>query len=133
MLSDERTGLSFTIAAGPLQRSHSRVLVPRDSCPHFTVSDSKLPQPGGPGPRMYIHQEQAGPVIGYSQELGSHFRRLLRLAGENMSAIIACFLTSGEATCPQSCSTDSVLIVQLMCLLNVRRAIFCTLASFSFF
>jgi hypothetical protein len=27
-LSDERTGLSFTIAAGPRQRSHLRVRVP---------------------------------------------------------------------------------------------------------
>jgi hypothetical protein len=30
-LSDERTGLSFTISAGPRQRSHSRFRVPRDS------------------------------------------------------------------------------------------------------
>jgi hypothetical protein len=30
-LSDERTGLSFAIAAGPYQRSDSRVRVPRDS------------------------------------------------------------------------------------------------------
>jgi hypothetical protein len=36
-------GLSFTIAAGPRQRSHSQVRVPRDSRPHFTVSDSRLP------------------------------------------------------------------------------------------
>jgi hypothetical protein len=28
VLSDERTGVSFTIAAGPRQRSHSRVRVP---------------------------------------------------------------------------------------------------------
>jgi hypothetical protein len=35
VLSDKRTGLSFAIAAGPRQRSHSRV--------HFTVSVSKLP------------------------------------------------------------------------------------------
>jgi hypothetical protein len=32
-LSDERTGLSFTIAAGLRQRSHSRVRVPWDSRP----------------------------------------------------------------------------------------------------
>jgi hypothetical protein len=31
MLSDERVGLSFTIAAGPRQLSHSQVRVPRDS------------------------------------------------------------------------------------------------------
>jgi hypothetical protein len=42
-LSDERTGLSFIIAAGPSQRSHSRVRVPWDSRPYFTVSDSRLP------------------------------------------------------------------------------------------
>jgi hypothetical protein len=36
-------GLSFTIAAGPRQRSHSQVRIPRDSWPHFTVSDSRLP------------------------------------------------------------------------------------------
>jgi hypothetical protein len=42
-LSDKRTGLSVTIAAGPRQRSHSRVRVPWDSRPYFTVSDSRLP------------------------------------------------------------------------------------------
>jgi hypothetical protein len=42
-LSEERTGLSFIIAAGPNQRSHSRVRIPWDSRPYFTVSDSKLP------------------------------------------------------------------------------------------
>jgi hypothetical protein len=42
-LSDEMTGMSFTIAAGPRQRSHSQVRVPWDSRPYFTVSDSRLP------------------------------------------------------------------------------------------
>jgi hypothetical protein len=42
-LSDERMGLSFTIAAGARQRSHSWVRVPWDSRPYFTVSDAKLP------------------------------------------------------------------------------------------
>jgi hypothetical protein len=53
---DVRTGLSFTLAAGPRQRSHSRVWVPRDSWLYFTVSDSRLPQPGGPGPCIYVPQ-----------------------------------------------------------------------------
>jgi hypothetical protein len=48
--SDERAGLSFTISAGPRQRSHSRFPVHRDSWPYFTVSDSRLPQPGGTCP-----------------------------------------------------------------------------------
>jgi hypothetical protein len=49
-------GLSFEIAAAPRQHSHSQVRVPRDSLPHFTVSDSRLPQPVGQGPRIYIPQ-----------------------------------------------------------------------------
>jgi hypothetical protein len=34
-LSDERTGLSFAIASGPSQSSHSRVRVPWDSQPYL--------------------------------------------------------------------------------------------------
>jgi hypothetical protein len=41
--SDERTGLSFTMAAGPRQHSHSWVRAPWDLRPYFTVSDSRLP------------------------------------------------------------------------------------------
>jgi hypothetical protein len=72
-------GLSFTISDGGRQRSHSHVRVPRDSWLHFTVSDSRLPQQGGPGPRIYIPQEQGGPVILPGTRFP--FRRLLRLAG----------------------------------------------------
>jgi hypothetical protein len=43
VLSDERSGLSFVCAAGPCQRSLSRVRVPRDLRPYFTVSDLRLP------------------------------------------------------------------------------------------
>jgi hypothetical protein len=71
ILSNERMGLSFTIAAGPRQCSHFQVRVPRDSWPRFTVSDSRLPQRGGPGPCIYIPQEQGGPHI--PQALGSLF------------------------------------------------------------
>jgi hypothetical protein len=42
-LSDERTGLSFATAAGPRQRSHSLVRVPRDSQPYLSATDSRLP------------------------------------------------------------------------------------------
>jgi hypothetical protein len=42
-LSHERMGLPFTIAAGPRQRSHSWVRVPRNSWPYFTVSDETPP------------------------------------------------------------------------------------------
>jgi hypothetical protein len=43
VLSDERSGLSFVCAAGPCQRSLSRVRVPWDMRPYFTVSDLRLP------------------------------------------------------------------------------------------
>jgi hypothetical protein len=73
------SSLSFTIAAGPRQRSHSRLRVPRDSWPYFTLSDSIFTQSGAPGPRIYILPWQGGPVI--PPGTGFPFRRLLRLAG----------------------------------------------------
>jgi hypothetical protein len=51
ILSDERTGLPFTIAAGPCQRSLSRVRVPWDSRPYFAVSDLRLPFSSSPTTR----------------------------------------------------------------------------------
>jgi hypothetical protein len=78
-LSDERTNLPFVIAAGSRQRSHSWVRVPWDSWPYFTVSNSRLPEPGGPSPRIYIPQEQGDPVI--PPDTGLPSRRLLRLTG----------------------------------------------------
>jgi hypothetical protein len=78
-LSHERRGLSFKTAAGPGLRSHCRVRVSLDSWPHFTVSDSRLPKPGRPGPRIYIPQEQSGPVI--PPGTGFLLHRFLRLAG----------------------------------------------------
>jgi hypothetical protein len=42
-LSDERTGLCFVHAAGPCQCSLSRVRVPWDWRPYFTVLDLKFP------------------------------------------------------------------------------------------
>jgi hypothetical protein len=62
IVCDERTGLSFKIVAGPRQCSHSQVPVQWDSLPYYIVSDSGLPQPVEPGPRIYIPQEQGGPI-----------------------------------------------------------------------
>jgi hypothetical protein len=50
-LSDERTGLSFTIPAGPSQSSHSRVRASWDSRPYFTISDLRLPMSSPPTTR----------------------------------------------------------------------------------
>jgi hypothetical protein len=46
---------------------------------HTLLSHLRLPQPGGPGSRIYIPQEQGGPVIPPSTGFPLH--RLLRLAG----------------------------------------------------
>jgi hypothetical protein len=78
-LSDERTCLQFTIAAGPRQCSHSWVRVPRDSWPYFTVSDSRPPNLEGQVPVFISPQEQGGPVI--PPGTGFHFCRHLWLAG----------------------------------------------------
>jgi hypothetical protein len=56
---------------------HSRVLVLQVSRPYFSVSDSRLHQPGGPGPSIYIPLEQGGPVM--LPDTGFPFRLLLRL------------------------------------------------------
>jgi hypothetical protein len=64
-------GLSFIIAAGPRQRSHSQVWVPRDPRPNFTVSESRLPQPGELDPRIYIPRNMVAPL--YTQALDSLF------------------------------------------------------------
>jgi hypothetical protein len=63
--------MSFTIVAGPRQRSHSRLQVTRNSLPYFTISNPRLPQPGGPGTCIYIPQEQGDPVI--PSGTGFHF------------------------------------------------------------
>jgi hypothetical protein len=44
ILSDERMGMSFTIAASLRHRSHSMIRVPRDSRPYFNVSGLRLSQ-----------------------------------------------------------------------------------------
>jgi hypothetical protein len=45
---------------------------------HILLSHLRLPQPGGPGSRIYILQEHGGPVI--PPDTGFPFCRLLRLA-----------------------------------------------------
>jgi hypothetical protein len=53
---------------------------PRGTKDHILLSQFlRLPQPGGPGPCIYIPQEQGGPDI--PPGTGFHFRRLLRLTG----------------------------------------------------
>jgi hypothetical protein len=60
-LSDERTGLSFTIAVG----LDSAVILGSESRlthDHILLSDLRFPQPGGPGPRIYINPGTGWPI-----------------------------------------------------------------------
>jgi hypothetical protein len=61
-----------------LQCNHSIVRVAQNPKSYYTVS-SETPQPGRPCSRIYIPQEQGGPVI--PPGTGFPLRRLLRLAG----------------------------------------------------
>jgi hypothetical protein len=70
--SDERTGLQFAVKV--TEWSESRITRNHTLLPYL-----RLPQPGGPRSRIYIPQEQGGPVIPPSTEFP--LRRLLRLAG----------------------------------------------------
>jgi hypothetical protein len=78
-LSDERTGLSFTSAASPRQHSHSRVRVPHDSWPYFTVSDSRIPPPGGQAPVFMSPRNRVAQL--YPQAPGSLFITFYDLQG----------------------------------------------------
>jgi hypothetical protein len=63
-------GLARAVILGTKsRRTHDHIL-----SPNLTV-----PKPGGPGSRIYIPQEQRGPVI--PPGTGFPFRRILRLAG----------------------------------------------------
>jgi hypothetical protein len=70
--------MSSIIAAGLRQRNHSQVRAPRDSLSYFTLPDSRFPQYGVPGARIYILQEQGGP--GIPPDTGFPILRLLQLA-----------------------------------------------------
>jgi hypothetical protein len=91
-LSDEKSGLSFVCAAGPCQRSHSRVRVPWDLRPYFTVSHLRLPFSSPPTTRritgcasywflaclMYLDHEDWGSVVHRNRKVD--FRDCLTLS-----------------------------------------------------
>jgi hypothetical protein len=103
VLSDERTGLLFTIAGGHHQCSYTWVRVPQDSWLYFNVADLRLPQPGLPSPCIYIPQEQASPVIPPSS--GFPFCCLLLLAGLRWRYLNPCWLSTNCPACNISAQT----------------------------
>jgi hypothetical protein len=101
-LSDERTGLSFVCAAGPCQRSLSRVVVPWDFRPYFIVSDLRLPFSSPPTTRR-VTVEVFDPASTRVTAPESHYdwRSLYSLGTdctENTACIIACSLVAEETT-----------------------------------
>jgi hypothetical protein len=63
-LSDEKSGLYFSVFAGYRQRSLSQICQSHGTHEHSLLSlFFRLPQPGGPGFCIYFPQEQGSPVI----------------------------------------------------------------------
>jgi hypothetical protein len=100
VLSDERMGLSFAIAAGPRQRSHSRVRVPWDSRPYFTVSDSRLPFLSPPMTRratVEVFDPTSTRVESWSSLYNLGTDRIENTAS-NSSSIVGCVCSSHHVT-----------------------------------
>jgi hypothetical protein len=83
-LSDERTGLSFVCAAGPCQCSLSRVLVPWDLRPYFTVSDLRLPFLSPPTTHR-VTVEVFDPASTRGQPLSSQSQSHIATDGQSVS------------------------------------------------
>jgi hypothetical protein len=104
-LSDERAGLSFTTAAG---LASAVILGSQSWGTHdFTVSDSRLPQPGGSCPHIYTHQEMVGPVISCSHlSCWSFLHSVSKDCIENTtssSSIVACIFCCHGSSLPSHC------------------------------
>jgi hypothetical protein len=96
-LSDERTGLAFVCAAGPCQCNLSRVLVPWDLRPYFTVSDMRLPFSSPPTTRR-VTVEVFDPAFTFGSwpslySLGTD--RTDNMASNN-SSIVGCMFVSAN-------------------------------------
>jgi hypothetical protein len=98
--SHERTGLSFTIAAGPRQRSHSRVRVCGTRY-HTCILLSQIPD-------FYFVASHGSQ--GYDDGIRPHIHTGQH-STENVSSIIACSLVAGATTCPQRCSLATAVVL----------------------
>jgi hypothetical protein len=143
MLSDERLGLSFTIAAAPRQSSHSQVPSPaglmttfyflrfeapttwRARSPYLyppgTVWPSYIPKHWVPflslgTPRRATVEVSDPSSTRDSNDLNyqSSLHSLGAKCTENVSSIIEYSLVAGEATCPQSCSVTMAVVLSLI-------------------
>jgi hypothetical protein len=113
-LCDERTGLSFTIADGLRRCSHSRVRVPWNSRPYFTVPDSRLPFQSPTMTRMAM------------VEVFDPFYKMPESLIE-VTATMGSILLFENALCPKSCINSPATARDSKCLQFVswRRFIRC--------
>jgi hypothetical protein len=93
-LSDERTGLSFTIAADPRQRSHSR-----DSRPFLTVSVSKLPYSSPPTSRRATVEVFDPPSHGIEAGSNTSTVALRIVAGDEKGSPVLIWTVLGDICC----------------------------------
>jgi hypothetical protein len=114
--SDERTGLSIAIATGHRQRSHSRVRVPWDSQPYFTVSYSRLPFSSPPTTRrvmVEVFDPASTRGTRGSVEVNSHSHILLYPLdtdhAQKTQPLYCCMVQTTQKTCV-TCQTASSLV-----------------------
>jgi hypothetical protein len=113
-LSDERTGLLFTIAAGPRQRIHSRVRVPWDSWPYFTVSDSRLPFSSPPTTRRATVFGPASTRDSRYIDSARTYRKLvshIRMRGADHTENITPSIVA-KASLPRRCLATEVILLR---------------------
>jgi hypothetical protein len=101
-------GLSFTIAAGPRQRSHSLARIPRNSWPHFIVSDSRPPNLEGQVPVFIFSRNRVARL--YPQALGPLF--VVSYDSQGYDKGIQIRLRTRRTACKAPCPTVS----QVMCI-----------------
>jgi hypothetical protein len=94
----------FTIAAGARQRSHSRVLVPWDSRPYFTVSDSRLPFSSPLTTRRARWKYSTPPSHGRTHSLNFRLVRLITLCADRIENTAS----NSFIVMPHRCRTDCV-------------------------
>jgi hypothetical protein len=118
-LSDKKMDLLLTVAAGTRQRSLSRIRVPWDSWPYFTLSNLRLPHAGGPGCRIYFPLEESGPIISPGIEWGE-VRRVRWVQSQSQSHVTTDGLSVSMSWCKDHSGTcDQILFSgwKLLCCL----------------
>jgi hypothetical protein len=117
-LSDERTSPSFTIAAGPRQRSHSRVRFLWDLRPYSPVSDSRLPFSSPPTTRRATVEifDPASTRVGWRKfsvlaKASSNCKRQIRPSMHECSIFHNCHVAGIEDTISNNSSVFTGMIL----------------------